>query len=108
MNDIVAVAVRLQGGSERYFLTWGRIQDAVDPRQLEAIVLQGSAGFSLGDVAVSARVCRQIGEAAEEPYFYEAFFELCQRRIPFGPGYEEWRVSVDARMREGKDLWFLG
>ena len=31
MDDVVAVELGLGDGEPRYFLTWGRIQNAVDP-----------------------------------------------------------------------------
>jgi hypothetical protein len=39
MDDIVAVEIRLATGENRYFLTWGRIQDAVEPKPLAELVL---------------------------------------------------------------------
>ena len=31
MEDIVVVRVDLEGGDHRFFLTWGRAQDTIDP-----------------------------------------------------------------------------
>ena len=84
MEDIVAVEVRLAGGQRRYFLTWGRIQDAVDPRPLAEIVLRNASAFSLDGDPVSARVLWDVSPAMTAPYFGEAFFAMCQRPIPFG------------------------
>jgi hypothetical protein len=57
VDDIVAVAVRLEDGTERFFMTWGRIQDPVDPAPLAQIVLQNAAHFAPGGTPVDARVC---------------------------------------------------
>jgi hypothetical protein len=84
MEDIVAVAVELEDGSERFFLTWGRIQDAVKPAPIEQLMLGVSTQFSLGGKPVNARLCPSLQEARDEPYFYESFFGMCQRTIPFG------------------------
>ena len=108
MDDIVAVEVRLATGERRYFLTWGRIQDHVDPAPLHALVLKAASGFGLGSEAVEARVCESVQEANGEPYFFEAFFGMCQERIPFGDEYEAWRKAKDQEMQSGKSLWYLG
>lgn len=39
MEDLIAVEVRLADGQSRYFLTWGRIQQAADPGPVAALVL---------------------------------------------------------------------
>ena len=64
MEDLVAVAVELDNGEERFFMAWGRIQDTVDPEPLEQLVFSHCTGYSLGGRAVlgtfvqdSARSC---------------------------------------------------
>lgn len=39
---------------------------------------------------------------------FESFFEMCQRPISYGTGYEAWRKRMLRRMREGKEMWYLG
>ncbi len=108
MEDIVAVEVELENGQRRYFLTWGRIQDVVDPEPLEQLVLEQSTGFDLGGAAVSARLCLSLQEASREPYFYEYFFTMCQQKIPFGNRYDPWRKQMNKKMKQGKELYYLG
>ena len=108
MDDVVAVRVTLASGVSRYFVTWGRVQDAVDPTDLQDLVLERCAGFSLGDVAVSAEVCASLQEASGEPYFFEALFSFSQLKIPYGDEYEKWWRETDGEMRRGKHLYFLG
>jgi hypothetical protein len=108
MEDIVAVRVTLADGARRYFLTWGRVLDAVDPGPLEKVVLAASAKFSLGGDPVSAEVCPTLQEAASEPYFFEGFFKLCQTRIPYDAGYDDWVAEKRDLQLQGKDLTFLG
>jgi hypothetical protein len=108
MEDIVAVAVKLEDSTERFFLTWGRIQDAVDPVPLAQLVLIQSHRFVLGGIPISARVCTSLQEVAHMPFFYEGFFSFCQRRIPFGSDYQQWRQAMNKRMHQGKELYFLG
>ena len=77
MDDVVAVEVQLAEGGRRYFLTWGRIQDAADTKPLCEVLLSAARNFSLEGEPVRARVCetlREAAESAEAPYFWECFF----------------------------------
>ena len=69
MEDIVAVAVDLDAGERRFFLTWGRIQDPVDRGPLERLILEQSTGFALGGKPLRAKVCSSLQVAADEPFF---------------------------------------
>lgn len=108
MENIVAVAVALESGEERFFITWGRIQANVDEGELVALVLRHATTFSLGGVPKSARVCVSLQEASNEPYFYEALFDFGQQRIPSGRMYSRWSRRVAEEMEQGKHLWYLG
>ena|SRR5437764_6402405 len=108
MEDIVAVAISTDAGAVCYFLTWGRIQDAVDPGPLEAVVLANARRFAMPGEPVSARICRTLQEAAGAPWFYEYFFKFCQRPIPFGPKYKKWRKRIKRRMETGREIAFIG
>ena len=108
MEDIVAVAVDLENGDVRYFLTWGRIQNTVDPHLLEQVILAQSTRFAIGGKAVRARLCSSLQDAAQEAGFYECFFSMCQKRIPFGEKtYPKWRSEIDGKMRAGKEIYYL-
>jgi hypothetical protein len=108
MDDIVAVGVELDNGAQRYFLTWGRLLDAVDGTALEHVVLQHAHRFARGGVPVRAWICDSLQEAAGERYFYESLFGMAQKPIPFGDGYESWRQATASSVTEGHDLWYLG
>lgn len=111
MDDVVAVEVELADGGRRYFVTWGRIQATVDPEPLCELVLSHARHVSLRGEPVSARLCdtlREAAESAEAPYFYECFFGLCQRPIPFGERYQEWTAAMDEAMRRGKEIAYCG
>lgn len=108
MDDIVAVAVELEDGAERYFLSWGRIQDRVDPEPLEQLVLKYCIGYDLGGKPVKARMCWSVQEASHAPFFYEGFFSMCQEHIPFGEHYATWRKEMNDRMQAGEKLYYLG
>src|SRR4029077_6228685 len=107
VDDVIAVEVRLADGAVRYFLTWGRIQHAVDPGPVCDLVLQASASFSIGAKPVTARMCTTLREAAQSPdapYFYECFLAFCRPPIPPDEDYEAWRAATDLAMRAGKEI----
>lgn len=108
MEDLVAVAVQLDTGEVRYFITWGRIQHAVDPQPLANLILEQSHHFALGGTALTACVCTTLQEAALQPLFYEALFTFAQRKIPFGSEYQEWCEEMNRRMQDGKEMYLLG
>ena len=98
----MAVAVELASGERRYFITWGRIQDNVDPVPLEALVLSHASPFDLGGSAVAARVCLNLQEARNEPYFYESLVDIA--REPHSADHLEWRPRTAEAVTEGKAL----
>jgi hypothetical protein len=105
----VAIAVELDDGSERFFLTWGRIQDSVDPKMIEELVLKASERFNLSWKPRASRLCFTLQEASNAPYFYECFFTMCQTLIPLGQQtYEPWRQKMNDEMQKGRQLWYLG
>lgn len=111
MDDIVAVEVILDTGAPRYFLTWGRIQDKIDPRPLESLVLRHARRYSLGGIPTKAKVCPGLAQAAHSPhapYFYECFFSFCTRPIPFGPEYRQWVLEKAEAMERGEDIAYCG
>lgn len=111
MDDVVAVRVELGDGTARYFLTWGRIQDEVDPVPLENLVLQHAITFSLGGEPVTARVCRTLREAATSesaPYFYECFRAFLATPIPHGDSYAAWRAERADAMSNGREISYCG
>lgn len=52
MHDWVAVEVKTDSGRSGFIVTWGRIQDAVDPRPLQELTLRVAIRFSLGESRV--------------------------------------------------------
>ena len=81
MDDIVAIAIKLESGERRYFLTWGRIFDRIDGSRLEELALEAASHVQLDGSAVSAHLCDSLQSAAGEPYFYESLFEMSQQPI---------------------------
>jgi hypothetical protein len=108
MYDIVAVEVTLRDGQRRYFLTWGRIQDTVDPKPLADIVLRQAHRFALDGEPESARVLWDLRPVADMPQFFESFFDMCHQGVPRGRGYERWRKRIARDQERGAALWYLG
>jgi hypothetical protein len=110
MDDVVAVQVELDDGTRRYFVTWGRIQSPVDPAPLAELVLRYATTVISAKVVQRARVCTSLMEAAssDAPYFYEGLLRFSISSIPFGTGYEEWRVVRASAMASGHDIYYCG
>ena len=104
MDDVIAVAVTLDNGERRFFVTWGRIQDPVDPEPVSEIVLRNASAYDLGGTPVRAEVCWSLQDASSEVYFHEALLEFAMEPIPFGRGYQRWRKRKAAAMGSGKGL----
>jgi hypothetical protein len=58
--------------------------------------------------ATRRRLTVTYSDAGSVRIFYEALFTFAQRKIPFGPDYEQWREDINVRMHEGKELYLLG
>jgi len=108
MDDVVALRVQLTNGEERFLLTWGRIFDPVDDRLLVETVRKHLGQFSFGGEPKTIEVCDSLRAAAGARYFYEAFFAMCQKPIPFGADYKAWVAATRARLETGKEIYDLG
>jgi hypothetical protein len=108
MEDIVALEVKLRNGARRYFMTWGRLFDPVDPGPLIDCARTHMSESSLGGEIVTVRVCDSLQEASREPYFFEALFAFGQKTIPRGEDYQGWRAQMRERVESGHELYFLG
>lgn len=110
MDDVIAVAADLVDGSHRYFVTWGRIQDDVDPAPVCEVLEPFVMRCVRGDL-VRLRVCdtlREAAESSEAPYFFEALARYSVAAIPFGDGYQDWRSRMAAEMAAGREIYFCG
>ena len=108
MEDIVAIRVKLASGGDRYFLTYGRVFDAVEAGRMLDAVARNLHAFDLGGVPARVEQCHTLQEAKEQPYFFEAVISLAQNPIPFGAKYEAWRRKTAKEMERGKHLHYLG
>lgn len=108
MEDIVALKVTLTNGEARYFMTWGRVFDPVDPAPLQDAVWNQLHRFQIPTSPKSIAVCDSLQEAAGERYFYEALVKFCQLPIPFGSRYRIWATAARRRILKGQDISYLG
>jgi hypothetical protein len=111
VDDVIAVRVDLANGARRFFLTFGRIQDAVHPSAVCQLVHAHARGYALGGEPVSAMLCETLREAADTPdapFFYEGFLSLGRTVIPFGEDLPDWRAQIAAEMHAGRHLYYCG
>ncbi len=108
MEDVVAVRLKLDSGESVYLMTWGRIPEAIDDVHLLQMARRSAKQFNLGGKLVEVMLADTLQEASGQPYFYEAFFALLQRRATYGTDVAAWRSEALERMRAGKDFHFLG
>jgi len=108
VEDVVAVEVRLENQERRYFMTWGRIQHAVDPRPLAELILRHASMFGLGGQPTAAEVCPTLQAARDAPYFFEALISFGRQTIPDGPDYASWRAGRAEAMARGEEIFYLG
>jgi len=103
VENVVAVAVHLDTGQRRFFMTWGRIQDTVNSTALEDLVLKHAAGCDLGGVPTRAETCSSLRDASDAPYFFEALIDFA--REPWPEHYDAWRSRIAQEMSVGKHLY---
>ena len=107
MDDLVAVKVTDEEGGLHYFITWGRIFDAVDPQPLLEAITPHLSVFGIKNLT-GISLCCSLREASSQPYFYEALFVFGQKKIPFGKRYECWRKKQKKAIKKGKEIYYLG
>jgi len=108
MDDIVAIKVRDSKAGVRYFITWGRIFDRVDPTSLELMVAKQASKFGLRHLRTVV-VCDSLQEASKARYFHEAVFRISQEKVPFGiRTYALWRDRMKRQMLAGRQLFYCG
>ena len=106
MEDIVAIKVTNKKGKKFYFITWGRTFDTVNPRPLLKEISKHLEKFGIHNVK-SIHLAKTLLEASEEIYFYESFFEMAQKRIPFGKKYKNWCNAINKKIMEGKEVYLV-
>jgi hypothetical protein len=108
VNHIIAIEVKLVSGELRHFLTWGRVHDPVDPIPVAAALMGNIGRFELDGEPVAARVLWSLQPATDAPYFYEAYFAMSQKVIPFGPQYTTWERKMREAIDRGEEIYPVG
>ena len=109
MDSIVAVAVRLDTGLQRFYLTFGRIFDPVDSVELEKVVLIYAKLSKIDGKPVNAEVAYSLLDAAREPYFYEAYFLIINTYNELLDLHGDNLMSVlQTDLRKGKYIFYCG
>ena len=111
MDDVIALEATLGDGARRFFVTWGRIQDPVDPEAVCRLVAEFAHTCVLGGELASIRLCNSLRDAADShdaPYFFECFARFSREPIPFGADYESWRDRRNQAMAAGREIAYCG
>ena len=108
MEDVIAIRARTDQGQVRYWLTWCRLFDPVDPEPMIAAVRPHLRWSDKQGEIVEITVCVSLQEASDQPYFYEGLFWLGQTHIPFGDGYNAWKHAKRDELADGRALFYLG
>lgn len=107
MNDIIALKVRDKVNKIHYFLTWGRIFDNVNDLGTIKAIKPSLAKFGIKGID-SIKICSSLKEVTKTKYFYENYFLMCQKRIPFGSRYNNWKKEMARKIENGKEIYSLG
>lgn len=108
MDDIIAIKIKDKVEGETGFLTFGRIFDRVDDKEIVSVVKSHCHKYGIDDIE-SIELCWQIQDVSHMRYFYEAFYSITQEKIPTnGKDYEEWVNQKKQSILYGDDIFFLG
>jgi hypothetical protein len=107
MEHVVGIKVYDKVVGEVGFITWGRIFHPVDMQELCEIVQLHLPKFGIQE-SKEIQVCNTLQEVACFPYFYEGFFEFCQKIIPEGKQYKSWQKEREKALKKGEEIYFLG
>ena len=107
MEAVVAIKVVDEKGIEHFFMTWGRVFNAVDPEPLFRAIKPYLPKFGVSPTS-SMTLCESLREASSQRYFYEALFFFGQTKIPFGDEYSSWCEQQCEKIECGKEIYYLG
>jgi hypothetical protein len=79
MEDVIAIRARTDQGQVRYWRTWGRLFDPVEPDPMIAAVRPHLRWSDKQGEIVEITICVSLQEASDQPYFYEGLFWLGRR-----------------------------
>jgi len=104
MDDIVAIKVTYGKGKKQFFLTWGRTFDRVDHVQLLKAVSKNLKKFGIENIK-KISLLDSLKEVLTERYFFEGYFLMAQKKIPFGSGYNRWRKAMSKKISQGHEIY---
>ncbi|MBK8125107.1 MAG: hypothetical protein IPK56_00060 [Elusimicrobia bacterium] len=88
-------------------LTWGRIFDRIDPKPLLDAIENNLTKYGISNVS-KITLCESLQDAAAHKFFYETFFLMAQKLIPFGKKkYPKWRAQIKKRILKGEEIYWL-
>lgn len=110
MTPILAIKLTLQEDVTVFLLTWGEVPGYVDRSSVEKAAWDYvSTHGTLARRTIGVHVCRNVGEAADAPYFYESFFEMTSTRQPRTRwGRMVWNRIMARGIANGRQFWLLG
>jgi len=93
MDDVVAVCCDLKMGDgssrRRWYLTWGRTFEPVDPTQLiECVRAFVLANWQVAEADV--RVCESLAAARDAKYFYDGLMDFARLSASVLPDTLDW------------------
>ena len=107
MEDIVGIKFIDKIEGEGAVITWGRIFDNLDDKELLEVVKKRLIRFGAKNIE-SIKLCYSLMEIADQPYFYECLIYFIQNPIPFGDGHASWIEKKRKALCSGNDISFLG
>ena len=107
MEDIISIKVVINGSQKKFFLTWGRIFSPLDEEYIIEIMKKYLPNFGIRYYK-EISICESLQECSSERYFFENLFIMSQEKIPFGVKYKQWKISMAKKMKQGKEIYFLG
>ncbi len=107
VEDVIAVRVTLEDGESLAFMTWGRLFDAVDETEILDAVEKALPTYGIRAWSTIA-VCDNLGEVANERYFYEALLSFAWKAPPSGKRHASWQSKKRKLVKAGRNIYFLG
>lgn len=104
MEEIVAIKVTHGKGKKDFFLTWGRTFDPVEHAQLLHAVGKNLKKYGIKNIK-KLLLLDSLKEVFRERYFFEHYFLMAQKKIPFGKGYNRWRKAMNKKITQGYEIY---
>lgn len=107
MDDIVAIIVTDKVKGKGAFLTWGRIIEGNEGKDLALTIVGHAPTFGLVE-PVKVVIARSLQEVSHYPLLHEGLFYFEQHPILFGATYKKWVAQRKRALLQGKGIFFIG